>query len=65
MKVIDKIEIEYVMPESETERQEVENSIQAFERQQHQKIDLSGFVKKNAKPQNHSGYWRMKKGAKN
>ncbi|MFO1470137.1 MAG: hypothetical protein U1F27_03735 [Turneriella sp.] len=65
MKVIDKIEIEYVLPESETERLDVENSIRAFEEQQHEKIDLSGFVKKNAIPQNHSGYWRMKKGVKN
>lgn len=65
MKVIDKLEIEYVLPESETERLEVENSIRAFEAEQHEKMDLSGFVKKNAKPQSHSGYWRMKKGAKN
>lgn len=62
MKVIDKIEIEYVVPESDKEKNEIESIIRDFEDRRKEKIDLSKFKKVTPKSAMNGGYWRVKNG---
>ena len=62
MKVIEKIEIEYVVPETEEERAEIEKIIKEFESNKHPKYKLEDLeIVDNSKKLPNNGYWRQKK----
>lgn len=60
MKVIDRIEIEYVVPETQGERDEIAAIIRDFEGDKNRPIDISRFrrVGKNTHALK-KGYWRQ------
>jgi len=58
MKVIERIQMEYVVPETEEERLEIEKIIKDFEANKFKKLDLSkATIVDNSKALD-GGYWR-------
>ena len=58
MKIVDKVEIEYVVPETEEERREIEALIASVRAEDEQPFDPAGFQKVLPKASFKSGYWR-------
>jgi hypothetical protein len=60
MKTIDRIEIEYVVPETEKEKEEIDKILKDAKKNKNSKKDLSDYkiVDNSGKPE--KGYWRKK-----
>ena len=59
MKIVDKVEIEYVVPETEEERTEIAALIEAVYAEDGQPFDPTGFRKVKPNAALKSGYWRV------
>jgi hypothetical protein len=60
MKVIDRIEIEYVVPETQVERDEIAAIIRDFEDEKNRPIDLTRFRRVGGNSHvSKKGYWRQ------
>jgi hypothetical protein len=60
MKVIDKIEIEYVVPETQAERDEIAAIIREFEDDKNRLIDFTRFRRVGTNSHvSKKGYWRQ------
>ncbi len=60
MKTIDKIEIEYVVPETVEEQNEISAIIARFETEKGKPLNLNDFKRVEPKSQHGQGYWRMR-----
>ena len=58
MKVIEKFEIEYVVPETEKERLEIQAIIDDFDNNKNRKIDYSKLSRPDKNLDLKGGYWR-------
>ncbi|MDH5718658.1 MAG: hypothetical protein OEZ22_13620 [Spirochaetia bacterium] len=58
MKVIDKIEIEYVIPETDSEQKEIEEIIKNTSQEQTGKINIADFNIVDNTKKTRKGYWR-------